>query len=489
MLRRQEIDKQVAEHLGLADSFLSAAATKRNESKAQRELAFAAFDGFARDRGEELWSQSLAAAKDADDGYQQGIQRLEAAATLAPRTDLKDRIGDVLVDYIEMEGLSTGEREASLRQLAAYDTGGSRSRRLNAPATLRVETAPSGITTSIETYDRLTRQVTGPARKVGRTPLDLSLDPGSYRLTFEESATHVGFHYPILLVADEKAAASIRVAPRSTVPKNFVYVPAGRFLFGSANEDLRTAFLETVPLHAVSTSAFLISRYETTIGEWIAFLDTLPRKEVEARRPQGRKDKIGGFIDIRRTLAGAWEIDFRATDKTYHAEEGDRFRYEDRNRRVSQNWLRFPVSGVSPEHALEYAAWLDRSGRVPGARLCTEREWERAARGADAREFPHGNRLLRDDANFDLTYNRKSGAYGPDEIGSHPASVSPLGVDDLVGNVWEITSSVLDKGQFVARGGSFYQNLRTVLSSNRDAIASVTRDHTIGLRICADARF
>ena len=75
---------------------------------------------------------------------------------------------------------------------------------------------------------------------------------------------------------------------------------------------------------------------------------------------------------------------------------------------------------------------------------------------------------------------------GPDEVGSHPASASPFGVDDLVGNVWDVTTSVLDRGQFVARGGSFYQCLKTLWSTNRDPVSSATRDHTIGLRICAD---
>src|SRR6202022_2636026 len=105
-----------------------------------------------------------------------------------------------------------------------------------------------------------------------------------------------------------------------------------------------------------------------------------------------------------------------------------------RNRRAEQDWLRFPVAAISLEDAQAYLGWLDRSGRLPGARLCDEYEWERAARGADDRRFAHGDTLSPEDANFDETYDRKG--FGPDEVGTHPASTSPFGVRDLVGNVW-----------------------------------------------------
>src|SRR5439155_14762439 len=106
--------------------------------------------------------------------------------------------------------------------------------------------------------------------------------------------------------------------------------------------------------------------------------------------------------------------------------------------------------------ARAYAAWLSRSGRLVGARLCSEHEWERAARGADDRIFPHGDRLLPDDANYDETYGRHPLGFGPDEVGSHPESESPYGVLDLVGNVLEWTRSVRRPGEPILRGGSWY---------------------------------
>ncbi|HMF41396.1 MAG TPA: bifunctional serine/threonine-protein kinase/formylglycine-generating enzyme family protein [Polyangia bacterium] len=486
--KRQEIEKQVAEHVSAADSSLAEADSKNREAKSLRSRAFAAFDNYQRDDGEGLWAQSLAAAKTADADYQQAIQQLEAAITLTPRRDLKNRIADAFVDSITIDGRTPAERDAGLRQLKLYDEGGARMHRLTAPARLRLDTSPSGLTARIESYDPVTFRLKGPARSVGKTPLDLTLDAGSYRVTFEETGSRVGFQYPVALTAAEHLQTVVNVPSRSAVPEGFVYIPEGRFMFGSGNEEIRTAFLLTVPLHAMHLPAFLISDYEVTIAEWIAFLDTLPRHEQNLRRPHGNKDEKSGSIDVKKTRDG-WEIAFSATDQTFHARQGEPLKFSGRTRRVSQDWMHQPVTGVSPTDALLFVDWLNKSGRVPGARLCTEGELERAARGADAREFPAGNTISADDANFDVTYGRKSDGLGPDEVGSHPGSRSPFLVDDLSGNVWEIATSILDRGQFVVRGGSFYQGELSLRTSNRDPIFAATRDHTVGLRVCANVAF
>jgi serine/threonine protein kinase/formylglycine-generating enzyme required for sulfatase activity len=485
--KRQEIEQRVSQHIAAADGLLKEASRTQGEARSLKSRALAAFDGFDRSTGEELWAQSLASAGAAATAYEQGIQELDAAFTLERSETIKSRTADAIVEYLGLDDLASDQRQAALRQLSTYDDDGARRGRLEAPAHLRITTTPEPLNAQLETYDPSTHRVSGPPRRLGQTPIVLDLAPGAYRLVLEGTKTLSGFSYPLLLTANETFERSIPVPRRSSVPEGFVFIPEGRFLFGSAYEGIRAVFLETTPLHVLSTGGFLIARHETTVGEWISFLKSLSTKERSLRRPQGRRDAVGGFVDLRETGDGHWEYTFRATKETYVGREGEALRYRDRARRVTQDWSRLPVSGVSPDDASAYAKWLDRSGRVPGARLCNEREWERAARGADAREFPHGNRLLADDANFDLTYGRREGGYGLDEVGSHPASDSPFGVEDLVGNVWEMTASVLDRNQFVVRGGSFYLDMKSLLSSNREPIGSVSRDHTIGLRICADA--
>src|SRR5262249_23611814 len=135
------------------------------------------------------------------------------------------------------------------------------------------------------------------------------------------------------------------------------------------------------------------------------------------------------------------------------------------------------------DDAQAYTAWLDRTGRVPHARLCAEPEWEHAMRGADGRSFPHGERLAPDDANIDVTYGLAEGGIGPDEVGSHPASTSPFGLVDGAGNVWEIVRTGTG---FTLRGGGFFNNEACARSANRSDFTETARDIIVGLRICAD---
>ena len=214
--------------------------------------------------------------------------------------------------------------------------------------------------------------------------------------------------------------------------------------------------------------------------------------ESRSRSVRTRSARTPGVVNPQTSLTlteiepRRWRLALMPTTRRYVVETGQRFRYEHRTRLADQDWTKFPVSAVSFEDATAFAEWLDRTRRVPGARLCDEYEWERAARGADARTFPGGSKV--GDANIDVTYGRDPLAFGPDEVGSHPDSRSPVGADDMAGNVWEWTRSVQVPDAPVARGGCWYIAELSSSSVNRENGEPTQRHVHIGVRICATPR-
>lgn len=103
-----------------------------------------------------------------------------------------------------------------------------------------------------------------------------------------------------------------------------------------------------------------------------------------------------------------------------------------------------PVTHVSLEDASAYCSWQ-------GKRLPTEVEWQYAAQGTDKRLYPWGNEYDSTKCNHNLGHTTAVDAF--------PGGASPFGVQDLVGNVWQLTSDVYDNGSYyftIIRGGSYY---------------------------------
>jgi formylglycine-generating enzyme required for sulfatase activity len=146
-----------------------------------------------------------------------------------------------------------------------------------------------------------------------------------------------------------------------------------------------------------------------------------------------------------------------------------------------------PVVWVSLEDAEAYARWA-------GQRLPTEAEWQYAAQGLDGRLYPWGN-------DFDpARCHNKQGQTQP--VTAHPAGASPFGAEDLVGNVWQLTSDVYDNGAYnfvIIKGGSYYSPETSIwypksgpLPVNRQQMLlllapGLDRCATVGFRCVKDA--
>jgi formylglycine-generating enzyme required for sulfatase activity len=201
--------------------------------------------------------------------------------------------------------------------------------------------------------------------------------------------------------------------------------------------------------------------------------------------PNAERGALGGILELKESPKTGWMLRIQPQDKIVVAKRGEPIEFPKKLHREKQDWLKFPVGGITYADAQAYVGWLQTSGRLPGARLCSEAEWERAARGADDREYPHGDEITGEDANYDANYQKTPGALGPDAVGSHPLGASPFQVFDLAGNHFEMTSSSLGTGELVGRGGSYYFDALTARSANRIVFPETLRGNDITLRICA----
>ena len=84
-----------------------------------------------------------------------------------------------------------------------------------------------------------------------------------------------------------------------------------------------------------------------------------------------------------------------------------------------------PVVGVKWAQGEAYCEYAN--GQLP-----TEAQWEKAARGTDARMFPWGNTF-----NKNLLNSAEGGKGDTTAVGSYPGNASPYGAMDMAGNVWE----------------------------------------------------
>jgi serine/threonine protein kinase/formylglycine-generating enzyme required for sulfatase activity len=483
----REIDRQADQSLREAEREREQGGADAKEAARLRQEAFQRFDARESALAEEHWSSAQKKQQAAERSYARASQVLEAGLAISGgRADLRVRLADTLYEraLLREQERRFEERDELINRLSAYDDGGSRRARLSAPAILTIESSPAGATVWISRYEaRDGKRIEGESELLGTTPLgDKRIAPGSIVLHVEAPGT-AKVRLPVLLGRQEARTIKIALLPPASIPEGFVYIPEGTFLVGSDEDDTNRIRNERQPLHPAATAGFFIARHEVTFADWLRYLRALPEEERAARTPKLNDE----FHELRLSPeeGGRYRLTLKPGGATYSALEGEKLRYPGRTRRVEQDWTRMPVAGISYADALAYAAFMSDMETPRGARLCGQMEWERAAKGADDRVFPHGDRLEKDDANWDKTYDQNPQGFGPDEVGSHPASVSPFGVLDMAGNVWELTAPFGPSGPPVGRGGSFFQPALDARTYNFHELEQSLRSALVGLRLCA----
>ncbi len=150
----------------------------------------------------------------------------------------------------------------------------------------------------------------------------------------------------------------------------------------------------------------------------------------------------------------------------------------------------FPVVGVSWYEAEAYAVWrseqMRQAGQLPEgyiARLPTEQEWEKAARGTDGREYPWGDAF---DQRF--TNTTESGTVGTSAVCTYPQGASPGGAWDMSGNVFEWTRTK-ERSLYVLRGGSWSNGDWYARCAFRRGLGPGSFRDLIGFRFILSPRF
>ena len=259
-----------------------------------------------------------------------------------------------------------------------------------------------------------------------------------------------------------------------------VLVPAGPFTMGTSTEPW--ALDNERPAHTVELPAYRIDTAPVTNGEYTAFV------------------AAGGYDDRR------WWTDEGWAHRVSAGLVAPRFWERDGGARW---WRRRfgvlepvpddePVMHVCFHEAQAYASWA-------GKRLPTEAEWEKAARFDPAtgrsRRYPWG-----DDQPTPLRANLGQRHLQPAPVGAYPAGASPLGVHQLVGDVWEWTSSgwhpypgfeafpyreyseVFFGAEYrVLRGGSFGTDPAAIRGTFRNWDHPIRRQIFAGFRCARDA--
>ncbi len=215
----------------------------------------------------------------------------------------------------------------------------------------------------------------------------------------------------------------------------FVEIPQRPFRMGSKKDD-KDASDDEAPRHEVDPGPYHMLRYPVTVEQFQAFVKAGGYKEAR----YWREAEAEGFWKSGQ-VKGRFDAEYRKHPRDF----GEPF-----------NLPNHPVVGVTWYEALAYTRWLTDemrewkdlpellSGRLNAeqwiVRLPTEAEWEKAARGEDARIFPWGDDPDPDRANYDDT-----GIGATSAVGCFPKGESPYGMLDMSGNVWEWTMSLWGK--------------------------------------------
>ena len=261
------------------------------------------------------------------------------------------------------------------------------------------------------------------------------------------------------------------------IQDEMIKIPGGIYELGFPRDDF--CYDNELPEHKTYLNPYEIDKYPVVNREFIEFIDA------------------GGYQNYRFWLSDGWDL---VNEKQWNAplywRKIDGQWYKKDFRGLNKVSPYEPVTNVSYFEADAYSKWA-------GKRLPNEAEWEKAASWNDDLKrkttYPWGDNLPSDSTANLL----ESWTWAPSQIGSYPFGRSHYGCHQMIGDVWEWTSSeyVLYPGfrskfseytdkwainQKVLRGGSFATPIMQIRNSYRNYFKPHERIPFSGFRCVRD---
>ena len=203
-----------------------------------------------------------------------------------------------------------------------------------------------------------------------------------------------------------------------------VFIPEGTFTMGSKDRIAGFAACST-PQRQVTLDAYWIDQTEVTVAAFRKFV------EKTGYLTEAEKNDNSGWV---------WNFQYNDWKKMGGRDSGPNWRRPQGGKKDATGIEDHPVVQVSWNDAAAYCEWA-------GGRLPSEAEWERAARGdGDNRIYPWGGNQVQGNL---LNFGEKSfgcslcnvhlddGYKFTSPVGSFPSGISPFGLFDMAGNVYE----------------------------------------------------
>ena len=239
--------------------------------------------------------------------------------------------------------------------------------------------------------------------------------------------------------------------PMSQTSAEWVSLSGGCFNMGETR-----VYREEGPVSEICLAPFEIWSHEVSNAEFAAFVKATGHK-TRAELGWSASDENGPGVDMAPSSAlfvspknpqglNWWKLTDGANWQKPLGPESDDFDPS------------APVVHITRDDAIAYANWA-------GGRLPTEAEWEYAARGGLNGELlswaEAEDAALKDKANtwegvFPVINSKEDGYVGVAPVGSYPPN--GFGLYDMIGNVWELTSSPYYPTHSPGEGAKAYPN-------------------------------